>query len=253
MKRLQAEWKAVGPVRKNKSDAIWARFRAAADRFFERYHSRHEIALASKLAEREAVVAELEALAAAETVPAEAAAEVQRLRSAWSRGVPVPVPGMKTVNDRWQQALGKLLSSHPDLFTNTDLDPQTIVHRMEKLVARVESLAEESKQTVQPQPLSPTEQLAARLRQALASNAMGGRSHDEQRQRASSDALRDAQAAWQRLPPVSTDAARALEARFRDACRRIQETTRRSSGNHRPAGKQGGGARPEHSAEVVTA
>src|SRR5262249_49690081 len=31
MKRLQAEWKTVGPVRRAKSDAVWNRFRAAAD------------------------------------------------------------------------------------------------------------------------------------------------------------------------------------------------------------------------------
>ncbi len=64
MKRLQAEWKTIGPVRRNKSEVVWNRFRAAADHFFERYHNRHEIALASKLAEREALVVELEGLAA---------------------------------------------------------------------------------------------------------------------------------------------------------------------------------------------
>ena len=63
MKRLQAEWKTIGPVRRNKSEVVWNRFRAAADRFFERYHNRHQIALAAKLAEREALVVELEALA----------------------------------------------------------------------------------------------------------------------------------------------------------------------------------------------
>src|SRR5690606_31364994 len=93
MKKLQAQWKTIGPVRKNKSDAIWTRFRAAADRFFERYHSRHEIALAGKLAEREAVVAELEALAASEGDLAPGAAlDIQRLRTTWNRSVPVPVP-----------------------------------------------------------------------------------------------------------------------------------------------------------------
>ena len=60
IKRLQAEWKTVGPVRRNKSEVIWNRFRAAADKFFERYHNRHQIALAGKLAEREALVVELE-------------------------------------------------------------------------------------------------------------------------------------------------------------------------------------------------
>jgi hypothetical protein len=230
MKKLQADWKTIGPVRKNKSDVIWARFRAAADRFFERYHSRHEIALASKLAEREAVVAELEALAtpADGALPANAAEEVQRLRATWNRSVPVPVPGMKTLNDRWQRALGHLLSTRAELFTGTDLDPHAIIQRMEKLVARVEALVAEAPKPSEDR-LSPTEQLAARLRQALASNAMGGRQTDESKQRASVDALRDAQSAWQRLPPVGLPEARALETRFRDACRRLQGSERRPS------------------------
>jgi hypothetical protein len=228
MKRLQADWKTIGPVRKNKSDVIWARFRTAADRFFERYHSRHEIALASKLAEREAVVAELEALAgqAAGEMPSNAAEEVQRLRATWNRSVPVPVPGMKGLSDRWQQALGHLLTTRAELFAGTDLDPHAIVHRMEKLVARVEGLVAETPKPTEAR-LSPTEQLALRLRQALASNAMGGRHTDETKHRASVDALRDAQTAWQRLPPVGLPEARALETRFREACRRLQGAERR--------------------------
>jgi hypothetical protein len=231
VKRLQADWKTIGPVRKNKSEVIWARFRAAADRFFERYHSRHEIALAAKLAEREAIVVELEALAAtpAGEAPANAAEEVQRLRAIWSHSVPVPVPGMKSLGDRWQHALGELLTSRPDLFTGTDLDPAAIVQRMEKLVARVEALSAEVKPSSESR-LSPTEQLAARLRNALASNAMGGRSTDESKSRATADSLRDAQAAWQRLPPVRTAEARSLEGRFRDACRRVNDAARKAGG-----------------------
>ena len=33
IKKLQAEWRTIGPVKKSKSDAIWQRFRAACDRF----------------------------------------------------------------------------------------------------------------------------------------------------------------------------------------------------------------------------
>src|SRR5436190_1072384 len=43
LRRLQVEWKAIGPVRRTKSEALWQRFRTAADRFFERYKRRDEI------------------------------------------------------------------------------------------------------------------------------------------------------------------------------------------------------------------
>ncbi len=55
IKQLQAEWKTVGPVRRNKSEALWKRFRGACDKFFERYGKRHEIDLRVRVQEREAI------------------------------------------------------------------------------------------------------------------------------------------------------------------------------------------------------
>ncbi len=63
MKRLQAEWKSIGPVKKSRSEAMWQRFRGAADHFFARHAQRHDIALGERVAAREAICAELEALA----------------------------------------------------------------------------------------------------------------------------------------------------------------------------------------------
>src|SRR5205823_6007701 len=44
IKKLQNEWKAIGPVKKSRSEAIWQRFRTACDAFFTRYAQRHDIA-----------------------------------------------------------------------------------------------------------------------------------------------------------------------------------------------------------------
>jgi hypothetical protein len=63
IKKLQAEWKTIGPVKKTRSEAMWQRFRGACDEFFARYAQRHDIARGERLAAREAIVAELEALA----------------------------------------------------------------------------------------------------------------------------------------------------------------------------------------------
>ena len=62
IRRLQAEWKNVGPVRRTKSEALWQRFRAACDTFFDRYKRRDQIELEARQADREALVAELESL-----------------------------------------------------------------------------------------------------------------------------------------------------------------------------------------------
>ena len=63
VKRAQAEWKTIGPVRKSRAEAIWQRFRSACDSFIERYRERSNTKLAAERSEREALLGELEALA----------------------------------------------------------------------------------------------------------------------------------------------------------------------------------------------
>jgi hypothetical protein len=61
-KKLQVEWKQIGPVRRSKSDAVWQRFRTACDAFFDRYKHRDQVDLQSKAAARADVIRDLEAL-----------------------------------------------------------------------------------------------------------------------------------------------------------------------------------------------
>ena len=234
-KRMQSSWKSIGPVRRSKSEEVWNRFRAAADKFFERYHNRHQIALAGKLAEREAMVVELETLAAADgsALPTDLAAHVQQLRTTWNRAVPIPAPEARALADRWQTALTAMTQAHRDAFKGTDLDADAAKHRLEKLVARVEAYLADVQEISSG--LSPTEALAAKLRSALASNAMGGRNTDDAKWRAAAEGVKEAQAAWARLAPIAGADAHALEGRFRDACRRVNDQARRHAPASRPS------------------
>jgi hypothetical protein len=66
---------------------------------------------------------------------------------------------------------------------------------------------------------------------------MGGRASEEAKARSAVEAVREAEAAWRRLAPLSTPEAQELEARFRDACRRVTDRTRRQprgQGSHAP-------------------
>ncbi len=227
MKRLQAEWKTLGPVRRNKSEVVWNRFRAAADRFFTRFHNRHQITLATKIAEREALVVELERLAESDPNAPDLGERVQQLRTTWNRSVPIPVAEFKVLTDRWHTALTRTVAVAPQAFAGTDLDPAMVIQRMEKLVGRVEAFLEEIDDSTEG--LSHTELLAAKLRSALATNAMGGRANEDAKWRAAIDTVKDAQAAWQRLAPTSGPAVEALSARFREACRRINDRARRAA------------------------
>jgi len=71
IKKLQVEWKNIGPVRRNQSDVIWNRFRGACDRFFERFKNRDAIERQVHVADREALCVEVEALAPVVAVPAD--------------------------------------------------------------------------------------------------------------------------------------------------------------------------------------
>jgi hypothetical protein len=239
MKRLQAEWKTVGPVRRAKSEAVWARFRTAADHFFQRYHNRHQITMTSKLAERETLVSTLEALLNADEPPVDLAAQVEGLRSTWNRSVPIPAAEMTPIAERWRTAFTALLDRRGGAFAGTDLDPSAIHRRMEKLVAKVEELVRDTHETASASQTSQTEVLAARLRSAFATNAMGGRSSDESKWRAAADLVKDAQGAWARLVPLGDPAARSLDARFREACRRVLDQARRHSGPGSSAARRG--------------
>jgi hypothetical protein len=60
-----------------------------------------------------------------------------------------------------------------------------------------------------------------RLREALATNTIGGRAAVEARWHSASAEVESAQAAWKRLGPVPGEAGRELAARFARACERF--------------------------------
>ncbi|HUF23891.1 MAG TPA: DUF349 domain-containing protein [Vicinamibacterales bacterium] len=225
LKRLQAEWKTIGPVRKSRSEAIWKRFRASADRFFERYHNRHQVMLEQKAADREALVAEIEAFAASEQEPENLGARVQELRAKLRVPPPLNRAEIEAQNARATAALAKMVDRWPTAFTGSDLDPEAALKRMEKLCVKAEALAEEAEPGERAAPLSQAEALAAKLRQALAANTFGGRAAED-RGPSMADQIRDLQAAWQRLLIPHTDAARAMDDRFKRAVATAREKSK---------------------------
>ena len=93
VKRLQAEWKATGPVRRSQSEALWQRFRAACDVIFDRYKKRDELTLAAQHQQREALLAGMEGLASTNgSETPDLAGRVQALLADWRRLPELP-PG----------------------------------------------------------------------------------------------------------------------------------------------------------------
>jgi hypothetical protein len=230
LKRLQAEWKAIGPVRKSKSEAIWQRFRAACDQFFDRYKHRDQADLQARVAARDQVVRDLEALAPSPDTPAPDGvyAVVQSARQRWAHGPELPRAVQEELAIRYHQAIGKVVAAWPAAFAGTDLDPDATRKRMEKLVARVEELV--PAKAAAAKQLSPAELLAQQWRERLASNTMGRSAENEDvKWRAAEQEIRNAQSQWMRLGPVPPEVAGPLNERFQRAVRRFYDQRRRAS------------------------
>jgi hypothetical protein len=272
IRRLQAEWKTVGPVRRNKSETIWQRFRAACDTFFDRYKRRDEIDLQARQADREALVTELESLVPAERaavaemqapeVVGDIAAEMQAselagdiappaptpldnaallervrsLRSRWNQTSPAVRQGADPLSARFMSALERLMAAYPEAFHGTELDAEGNRQKMEKLCDRVEGFLKGVAA-----PASGSQALAEMLREALAANTIGGRAGEESKWRAMGEDVRQAQASWNRLGPVPGEAGRQITERFHRACSRFFDQYRRHVA---PAAQPQGGGRP---------
>jgi hypothetical protein len=239
-------------VRRNKSEVVWQRFRAACDTFFDRYKRRDQIELEVKFADREALVIELEALGApagepagtgaapdvagGETPAAPAPVEgvallesVRSLRSRWNQTSPAVRHGADPLSARFMAALERLIATHPEAFQGTELDVEGNRRKMEKLCERVEGFLKEGKEAG---PASSSQALAEMLREALASNTIGGRAGEESKWRAMAEDVRQAQASWMRLGPVPGEAGHQLATRFNKACQRFFDQYRRHVPQH---------------------
>ena len=246
IRRLQAEWKTIGPVRRTKSEALWQRFRGACDTFFDRYKRRDQIELEAKQADREALVAELESLAPADrsnasdvhgpevvveiAPPPPLAMEntallerVRSLRNRWNQSTPVVRHGADPLSARFMGALERLLTVYPEAFRGTELDVEANRQKMIKLCERVEGLLTDVAAT----PANSSQALAMMLREALAANTIGGRAGEETKWRAMAEDVRTAQASWNRLGPVPGEGGRQLTDRFHRACSRFFDQFRR--------------------------
>ena len=69
VKRTQREWRTIGAVRRSKSDALWERFRGACEAIIDRSREGDRAEIRTRVAAREALCAELEALLPPEPAP----------------------------------------------------------------------------------------------------------------------------------------------------------------------------------------
>jgi hypothetical protein len=216
IKRLQAEWKQIGPAARKQSDALWGRFRTACDRFFDRRNRRDEIELEQQMTGAteacNALDALVEALQGEEAPALDAIGET--IRRSWDEWKQLPAASSDTVRalrNRFRQAWEQIGTARPESLAGTPLDPDSHRKRREKLCIRMEELLA----SCSPQAEASVQDLAARLKQAMAANTIGGSAGPRQMsRRAAAEEADRLHTSWDRLGPIIGAEARALCDRF---------------------------------------
>ncbi len=230
IRKLQAEWRTVGPLKKSRSEALWQRFRSACDRFFERYNQRDRLELEAKLAAREEILGDLAALVADEAgateVPVDLVERVTRARTRWHASAFLPFPEEARQARRIAAALAKVIDVHASNLQGTEIDPRATQRKMEKLCAKAEALLPSDTVSDADANLSPAEVLALRWRDVLAAKQLGVTVDEDAKWRTAAAEVKQVQEAWRPLWPVPGEAGRLLAERFERACGRILNRAR---------------------------
>jgi hypothetical protein len=216
IKQLQAEWKRIGPAPRAEADALWGRFRAACDRFFDRHRRRHELAREAAQARARAICEDLErlagALGGADADPAESVA--RRLDEAWGEWLRLEPAGLEdaqALDDRLRAACERIAAANPECLRGTRLDPDATRKAREKLCQRLEELG--AMLTPAPRAMS-LQEMALALRERLATNTIAGSTGGQANRQDAARELERISASWSRLGPPLGDDGHALAERF---------------------------------------
>jgi hypothetical protein len=178
----------------------------------------------------------------ADAAPHEISHTIRELRSRWqAAGPPIAIPRaeFERLSTRFSAALVAVALAHPEAVKGSELDPEINAHRMERLCERVETFLPKAADASDQ---SPAAILARQLREALASNTIGGRVDEEARWKTQAEEVKRAQTEWRQIGPVPDPIRRALTDRFQHACTRFFDLGRRLA-------PQGPPPQPAHSRE----
>ena len=142
-KHLQAEWRKIGPVPREKEDAIWKRFRAACDMYFNWLEAGQQKNLKSK-EELCEVVEKLLAESTAEDNQKEIAAKLTELQQQWKEIGPVPREQSEVIWQRFREPCDLFFAARQQQFEKEDEQRGLNQSQKEELLAKAEDLASQS-------------------------------------------------------------------------------------------------------------
>ncbi|HET9227534.1 MAG TPA: DUF349 domain-containing protein [Thermoanaerobaculia bacterium] len=144
IKSLQAEWKALGAVPRERNDELWQRFRGAGNRFFERrkeHYETQEREHRENLRKKEELCVRAEEVSASDDWKATADA-LKALQAEWKTIGAVPKEHNEAIWERFRKANDAFFERRQAHFSQADTDLQENLRRKEELVARAEELGD---------------------------------------------------------------------------------------------------------------
>ncbi len=193
IKLLQEEWKAIGPVPKEKSDELWRRFRGACDKFFERRKAHFGEVDANRdgnLAKQEALLAKVEAVADSSNFK-DTAELIKEYQAEWKSIGPGPKEKSEEVWKKFRAACDGFFERRKAYFAELDAERGENLRKKLLLCEKVEALAE---------------------------------ADDE----STLDVVKGLQAEWKTVGPAPKDQADEVWERFRGACDKIFDRRRQA-------------------------
>lgn len=141
LKKLQTEWKAIGPVPDRHSQKLWNKFRAACDTFFEgrrtHYSELHAVEK-ENLKFRRTLIDEVKALQEADKPPGEIVNAIKGIQARWKESGRVPYKEKEKI---WKEFRKEI-----DLVFN-GLDSRRGEARRERTVASIDKIEDGDERT----------------------------------------------------------------------------------------------------------
>jgi hypothetical protein len=142
IKLLQEEWKAIGPVPREQADAVWKRFRAACDKFFDRRKATFSEAderRAESLKIKEALCVEAEQLK--DSTDYKGAAErLKALQAEWKDAGSGPRGASEAAWKRFRAACDHFFERRKAHFAAQDGERKANLEKKEALCQKVEAM-----------------------------------------------------------------------------------------------------------------
>jgi hypothetical protein len=146
LKALQVEWKKIGPVPKDQSDSIWARFRKACDGFFEKKRTHYEKLEEGRVENLQKKVALCERLENENLDPSKIQDKetFEEIRKEWESVGHVPKDESDAVFERFIKNCDEYLERHMEVDPEVKAEIETKKVKKRALISTAQELSESS-------------------------------------------------------------------------------------------------------------